>query len=110
MELSKKKGVTLTFSVTGANCEECFYNIVAAHLPSSPSTTPVSGRKPNIRSYSHNRLAGTFVRPPPRWQPRKVSKSLRKKKQKKTPPTQLDRTLAADTTLTAATFGKRWAG
>lgn len=48
---AKKKGVTLTFSVTAANCEEFFYNIIAPILQAngvtagSPPTTPVSGQR-----------------------------------------------------------------
>lgn len=64
-----KEGVTLTFCVTAETMK--FYSYIFTSSPPVSQavgvtagigpTTLVSGRKPNVRSYFHNRLVGTSV-------------------------------------------------
>lgn len=47
-------------------------------------TTPVSGHKLNVRSYFHNRMVGTSVRPLAGWQAASQSPNVTEKKDPKT--------------------------
>lgn len=93
--MCQKKGVTLTFSVTAANCEEFFLQHHRSHLTSercnrwhhfdNTGVGPTFAPTPIIAW-----LARPSVRPSARWQPRKVSKSPKKTK---TQPNSIGRSL-----------------
>lgn len=99
-----KKGVTLTLCGTAANFDFFFnYILFTTPLPISQvvgvtagtcPTTPVSGHKPNVCSYFHNRLLGTSI--PSLAGSLTKSQSHEKKGAQK--PTGRDATLTANTT------------